>query len=173
MARFFHSIHSYAIRKCDKFVLALSWAAGFGSGCVLFRYAGSNLVTQMPLAVNCQLSIFGLLIPVFLPFLISAFAVYLCAPKLLFWVSFLKACLFAYVSCAVHGVYGDAGWLIRSLFLFTDMIGTVLLYHYWQRHISGTRKFSGRTFAKYQAVLFLVAWLDHCYISPLLLRCLS
>lgn len=173
MARFFHSICTYAIGKYDKFILALSWATGFWAGCLIFRYVGSNLATQMPLAVNCQLSIFGLLTSVLLPFLFSAFAVYIRVPKLLCVVSFLKAFLFAYVSSAVNTAFGGAGWLVRGLFLFTDICGTVLLYHYWHRHITGVRTFSRGTFFIYQTVLFLVVWLDARFVSPLLRQCLS
>jgi hypothetical protein len=173
MARFFHSICTYAVSKSDKFLLALSWAAGFCSGCLIFRYAGSDLVTQMPLAVNCQPSIFGLLTSVLLPFLFSAFAVYISVPKLLCVVSFLKACLFAYMSSAVYTAFSGAGWLVRWLFLFTDICGTVLLYHYWHRHITGVRAFSRGTFFIYQTVLFLVVFLDVRFVSPLLRHCLS
>ena len=65
----------------------------------------------MPLAVNCQPSIFGLLTSVLLPFLFSAFAVYISVPKFLCVVSFLKAFLLAYVSSAVNAAFDGAGWL--------------------------------------------------------------
>ena len=173
MARFFYSVRNYTIAKYDKLVLALSWIMGFGSGCLIFRYTGSTLVSQLPLAVNCQPSVFGLLTSALLPFLFSAFAVYINAPLLLCVVSFLKAVLFAFVSSAVNVAFGNAGWLVRPMFMFTDFCGTVLLYHYWHRHITGVRRFSFRTFFLYQAVLVFAVWLDDRFVSPLLRLCLS
>lgn len=172
MASLFCSLFSYIARKRDHLILALCWALGLFFGFCLFRSCGSNLASQMPLAMNCQSSIFQLLTPILLPFLISAFAVYISLPRLLFGVCFLKALLFCYVSCAVNAAYGSAGWLIRGLFLFTDLSGTVLLYHYWHRHITGTRKFSFGSFGAYQTAVLLFAWVDYRYIAPLLRLCI-
>ncbi len=172
MARFLHSIYSCAIRKCDKLFLALSWVTGLGFGSLIFRYAGSTLASQMPLAVKCQPSIIGLLTSVMLPFLVSAFAVYIRAPWLLYGVCCLKSFGLAYVSCAVFCAFDSAGWLIRGLFMFTDICGSVALYLYWYRHISGVRSFSWRALGVYCAVVFLAARVDLCFISPMLRRCL-
>ncbi len=168
MARFLHSIDSFTFRKYNPFFLALSWILGLGYGVFVFRNTGSDLVSLMPLAVMRQPSIFGLLLSSVLPFLFSAFAVYICVPGLLLVISFVKAFLLAYVSCGIFSAFGSCGWLIRWLLLFTDLIGTVFLYLYWLRHISGVRVFSFRRFAGYLSVLFLTLWVDISCISPLL-----
>ena len=170
MARFLHSIHSFTIRKYDKLFLALSWLSGLGFGGLVFRYAGSNLVSMMPLAVICQPSIFGLLLSSALPFLFSAFAVYICAPRLLFGICFVKAFLLSYISCGVFSAFGSAGWLIRLMLLFSDLWCTVLLYLYWLRHIDRVRGFSFPRFSGYLAAVFFAVWVDVSCISPLL-RC--
>jgi hypothetical protein len=141
MAQFLHSVISYTIRKSHVFLLALFWVLGLLFGDYLFGLAGSNLASQMPLAAMRQPSIFGLLTSISLPFLFSAFAVYISAPKLLLLIGFTKAVLSGFFFAAVYAAFGSSGWLLRCLLLFTDVCSTVLLYHYWLRHVSGIRDF--------------------------------
>ena len=173
MARFLHSVCSFCTRKWDKLLLALSWVAGLRLGGFVFRYWGSALVSQMPLAARSQPSIFGLLTSSLLPFLFSAFAVYIGAPWLLYGICFLKACSFGYISCGVFASFGIAGWLVRWLFLFTDLFSAAVLYHYCHRHISGVRTLTAGCFWSYTGLLAFVSAVDHGFISRLLLRVLS
>lgn len=167
-----HSLEFRTFRKLPVFLLALFWSLGLVCGDFLFRFFGSNLASQMPLAAVCQPSIFGLLISFLLPFLFSVFAVYISAPKLFFLIAFIKASLFAFVSAAVYSAFEGTGWLIRFLLLFTDITGVMLLYHYWQRHISGLRSFSALSFVGYLIPGFSAVLADYYYISPLLQRVL-
>ena len=168
MARFLHSTHSFIFRKSDRLFLALSWLLGLGCGGVLFCYAGSNLVSLMPLAANCQPSIIGLLTSFCFPFLLSVFAVYLNVPRVLYGICFLKALLLGYFSCGVFAAFGSAGWLVRCMLLCTDYFGAVLLYHFWHRHISGWRGICGLAAGGYTGVFLLLAGMDYFYISPFL-----
>ena len=172
MARFLHSIVSFCRRKWDKLFLAILWAAGLIAGGFVFRCTGSDFVSQMPLAVSSQPSIFGLLISSLLPFLFSAYAVYIGLPRLLYGIGFLKACGLGYVSNSVVFAYGSAGWLVRWLFLFTDISAAAVLYCYCHRHISGARKLSSGSFAAYAGILLAVSCFDYSLVSRLLLRVL-
>lgn len=173
MALFLHSSYPSAFRKCCHWFLALAWVLGLGFGTVIFRYTGSVFVSLVPLAAKSQPSIVGLLISGFLPFLFSAFAVYISAPRLLYGICIGKAFLLAYAVCGIHAAFPGSGWLIRWLLLFTDCCSAGLLYHYWQRHISGLRGFSARALAIYGGLIFLAAVVDQSYISPLLRVVLS
>ena len=173
MARFLHPFVSGTFRKCAPGVLALSWVLGLGFGGLVFRYAGSHLVSRMPLAAMSQPSIPGLLTSSLLPFLFSAFAVYFSVPRLLYGICFCKAFLLGYVTCGVFRAFGEAGWLVRWLFLFTDLWCAALLYHYCRRHISGLRGVSFHSLCMYGSLLILAALVDRQFISPLLQRCLS
>lgn len=172
MARFLHSIVSFCKRKWDKLFLALLWVAGLIIGGFVFRYTGSNFVSQMPLAVASQPSIFGLLMSSLLPFLFSAYAVYIGWPRILYGISFLKACGLGYLSNSVVYAFQSAGWLVRWLFLFTDISAAAVLYCYCHRHISGVRKLSAGNFSAYAGVLAAVSLLDYSVITRLLLRVL-
>jgi hypothetical protein len=173
MGRFLQPVFFSGFRKQNPGSLAFVWLTGLILGGMAFRYAGSDLVSQMPLAVQSQPSIFGLLASCLLPFLFSAFAVYLHAPRLLYGICFLKAFIFAYISWGVMGAFGGSGWLLRGLLLFSDLWGAAVLFFYCQRHISGLRGFSFCAFGIYVCMLVLVSGVDHSFISPLLRRLLS
>ena len=172
MARFLHSIVSFCTRKWDKLFLASLWVAGLIAGGFVFRYSGSNLVSQMPLAVGSQPSIFSLLNSTLLPFLFSAYAVYIGAPRILYGISFLKAWGLGYLSCSVFAAFGNAGWLVRWLFLFSDIFAAAALYCYCHRYISGVRKLSAGSFSAYAGIIAAVSLLDYSVISRLLQRVL-
>ena len=172
MARFFHSVVSFCIRKWNKLFLALLWVAGLIAGGFVFRYTGSNLASQMPLAVASQPSIFSLLMSSLLPFLFSAYAVYIGLPRILYGIGFLKAFGLGYLSNSVVYAFGSGGWLVRWLFLFTDISAAAVLYCYCHRHISGVRNMSAGSFSAYAGIIAAVSFLDYGVISRLLLRVL-
>lgn len=168
MARFLHPELSPAFRKWGELLLALSFVCGLLFGILLFRVAGNSLISLMPGILTCPVSIVDLLIPFTLPFLLSAIAVYLCIPGTLPFICFLKTTQFSFVSCGVMASFGSSGWLIRILFLFSDICCLALLYLYWLRHIS-----VGRLFSRIEVCFFLVAavlitGIDYLVIFPFL-----
>ena len=172
MARFLHHIDSFSFRKNAKLFLAFSWILGLGGGGLAFRYAGDVLISLMPLAVNSQLSIVGQFLSISLPFLLSAFAVFVSCPGILIPLSFCKAFAYSYLVCGVFASFGSGGWLIRWLLLFTDSVSAALLYGYAMRHISGCRNFSPVGLFGCISVVAILAGVDFAYISPLLQRLL-
>ena len=170
MARFLHRLYSSACRKSCYIFLACSWIMGLGFGVLLFRYSDSSILSLMRAAVSSRFSIVSLLFSLLLPFLFSVFAVYISCPGLLYPVCFFKAVTFGYVSCALFSAFPGCGWLVRSMYLFADQIGVMLLFMYWQRHISCFRRFSLTGCGAYIALIVLAAGVDFYWISPFLRR---
>lgn len=168
MARFLHRLYSSVCRKSCYILLACSWILGLGLGVLLFRYSGSGIVSLVGAAVIDRFSIVGLLSSLLLPFLFSALAVYISRPGLLYLICLAKAAAFGYLSCALFSAFPGCGWLVRLLFLFADQTGIILLFVYWQRHISGFRRFSMAGIGVYFAVILVAAGTDYCWIAPLL-----
>ena len=168
MARFLHPIDSFTIRKKRQLLLAFSWILGLGAGALAFRYAGDILVSLMPLAVHSQLSIVSLLLSISLPFLLSAFAVFISCPGLWLVVGFGKAFAYSYLVCGVLACFGSAGWLIRWLLLFTDSCSAALLYGYAARFVPGLQVFSPAGLLGCLTVVALLVGIDYVYFSPLL-----
>ena len=173
MVRFLHSVDSFTFRKRPKWYLAFSWLLGLGTGGVVFRSAGEHIISMMPLAVFGQLSIVSLFLSTSLPFLLSAFAVYLSKPRLLIVICFVKAFCYGYVICGVFGFFGAHGWLLRWLFLFTDTFACVMLYGYALRHVSGLRCFRVQSFVLHEIFLGVLIYFDFSHVAPLMRRVLS
>ena len=170
MARFLHSVCSFCTRKRDKLVLAFFWVLGLLVGDFVFRYGRSTLLSLMSLAVTSRPSFLGLLVSSFIPFLFSAYAVYIGFPWLLHGICFFKAAALGYLAKGIFTAFGSVGWLIRWLFLFTDIISSAVLYCYCCRHISGVRKMTFRNVSAYGILLAVISIFDHRVISALLVR---
>lgn len=168
MARFLHYHLPDLWRKGAWFFLAFSWLSGLICGICAFSCAGNSAFSVMRGAFSGSVSIVGLLGVTVLPFLFSAFAVFISKPGLLLVASFGKAFLASYVSLAVMLAFGSAGWLIRWLLCFSSCAAAPLLYWYWLRYISGERKFSGFEVFLLISLLIFIGSLDYCVILPFL-----
>lgn len=168
MARFLYPEFSSFIRKNSGFFLALSFLLGVAAGLFLFHYTGDTMLPLMCTAYSGRISIVDLLIPFLLPFSFSAFAVYFSSPRALYVICFFKTALYFFLSCAVTCSFGGAGWMIRLLFLFSDICFLVLLYWYWMRHISGDRMFSIGECVAFLGAAGLVSGVDYFMITPIL-----
>ena len=171
MARLFHLSFPEWWRKYRSVLLALCYLAGLFFGVFVFRSADERLELLMRGAFSGTVSIVGLLCVTILPFLFSAFAVFLSRPVLLFLVSFVQAFAFSFVSLGILRCSGSAGWLTRWLLCFSGSVFAPVLYLYWQRHL--TRPFSGLEAAGMLSVCLLIGSIDYCLISPFLARLIN
>lgn len=170
MTQVLHRIIYPLPRKWASLLLACFWSWGLVFGITLFFLAGGSTVSLMRRAAGCQVSIVSLLMTNLLPFLISALAVYIHKPRLLYGCAFFRGCLLGFVSLGTMMAFGSAGWLIRLLLMFSDICLAVLLYLYWLRHISGLRRFSGLACSGFAAASVLAASIDYCFVAPFLAR---
>lgn len=170
MTRLFHRIALPPQRKGSSVFLAFFWSGGLVFGITLFALAGECTVPLMRQAASCQVSIVSLLMANLLPFLISALAVYIHKPVLLYGCAFLRACLLSFVSMGTMVAFGSAGWLVRLLLMFSDICLAVLLYVYWLWHISGLHRFSSLTCGGFAAAALLIGSIDHCFVAPFLVQ---
>ena len=168
MARFLHSVASFTMRRHTKMLLALSWLLGLGFGGLFFRYAGEPLLSLMPLAASSQLSIVSLFLSTSLPFLLCAYFAHCHNPWLVMMVCFGKAFLYGFKVCGVFAAFGDSGWLIRLLLLFTDSLACVLLYGFARRQVAAVFPLSLRSLTSCELALGVIVYLDFSYVSPLL-----
>lgn len=168
MARFFRHSMPLWWRRGSSVFLALSWLSGFFFGSLIFYITGSSFSSLMRGVIYGSVSIVGLMSVSVLPFLISAFAVYISKPSLLLIVSFGKAFLFSFVSLGIMDGFASTGWLIRWLLMFSDLISLPVLYWFWNRHISGDIPFSAAESLLVLSLCILVGSVDYCYVSPFL-----
>ena len=144
--------------------LAFCWCLGFGFGVVLFLYAGTPGVSLMRRIICGSVSIVSLIGIGLLPFLFTAFAVFLSELRLLFLICICKACLFAFVSMGICLAFSSAGWMMRPLLLFYDSILCALLYFLWYRLLTGRKACWLLTIM----AGILAGGIEYCIISPFL-----
>lgn len=158
------------LRRRRRIFLAFCYLAGLVAGVILAAQADSSFSSWMRTAVFQRVSIVSLLSVLFLPFLISAFAVFYGWSFLLYPICFLKSLSFGYCCAGISILFGAAGWLGCWLLLFSQLLAMPILLFYWMRHIDGLQKPLLSEAALLASILYLVGSLDHCLISPFLVK---
>ena len=168
MARFLHHLESYPSRRKFCHFLALCWAASLCCGIYFWFHAGSSFLSLMRSSLYSSVSIVSLLLVTGLPFLLSAFAVFLSCHWLLPAIAFGKGFLFSFISMGALASFGCAGWLLRLLLCFSDLMSMPILYWFWL-HCCRIRKYGfGCCTVLSAALIFLIGSIDYCLIAPFL-----
>lgn len=152
-----------------KHLLALCWCLGLLLG-ILAASASDDLVSMMRRSLSCPVSIPGLLAATVLPFLLSAYAVSLSEPWLLLPICMVKAFGFGFCAFGVSLAFGSAGWLVRLLFLFSDVCVIPVLFFYWLRHIRGDAARSYRDLVCCLIAAVAIGAMDLYFVSPFLVK---
>ena len=168
MARFLHHEFFCARRKRNLWVLASVWVLGLGSGIWAFAYAGSSLLPLMRSTLSGTVSIVSLLCVTGLPFLFSAFAVFISCHWLIFPIAFCKGFCFSFAATGLLQAFGSAGWLIRPLLCFADSVSMPLLYWFWLSCFRTDDRLWRPRAVLAAALLLLLGSVDYCLISPFL-----
>lgn len=166
MARFLLRDCSGFWRKGNTVFLALFYFLGLLSGAVFCISSGHIISSLMRSVPGGTVSIVGLLCVTALPFLLSAFAVFVSEPRLVFLICFGKSFLFCVISLGLVAAYGSAGWLIRWLLMFSDSLGMPVLYLYWLRILSSWDKPPLCETFVFGSLFLLIGSIDYCLISP-------
>lgn len=153
-------------RSCKK-LLVLLWTVGFFCGCSCAAGA-DNLASLMRACCHAGVSIVGLFFVPFLPFLISAVAVYCSAPLILLLTGLSKSFLLGFCVCAVYVAFSGGGWLISFLLLFTDIFTAPALFGYQIRCLRGGRKLICLDSLLTMLWFIAVSTVDRLWIVPLL-----
>ena len=172
MVRFFHTRFFPDSRKVSAAVLAFALITGYGLGSFLAAGAAHSTVSLMRTAISSRVSIVCLLPVVFLPFLFAAFAVSIHQLWLFIPLAFSRAAAFGYLASLVLYSFGSSGWLVFTLFLFSDCISLPLLCWFWLRSISKDGRNIYRDLLIVSGMLFGIVSLDCKVISPFLVSLL-
>lgn len=173
MDRFLNLKLPQVSRKNPMVFLASFWTLGLLSGAACSVSASDSIVPLMHAAAECCVSITGLLTAILLPFLLSALAVFIQVPRLIYPIAFCKAFLVSFLGLGVMIAYGSAGWLVRLLLMFGDCCITPLLFWYWNRQLSAQHRRSfGLTTTVFLAALCIGSF-DYCIVTPFLAAVIS
>ncbi len=165
MVKFALSESPLARCRIHRWILAFFWCLGLATGVLVALCMDESFLLLMRMAALRPVSIVSLFLTTFLPFITSAIAVYIAKPALLPVIAYLKAAVFSFISLMTFFSFGTAGWMIRCLVMFTDIVTLPFLYSFWHRHVGGSLRLS--VFDGVSVVLvLLVCGMDAYWISP-------
>lgn len=146
----------------------LCWCAGLFLGTSLAGQAEPASVSLMRAAASRQVSILNLLFVLFIPFLLSAFAVFLSQRWLLFPIALGKAFSFGYTAGLIGCAYGTAWWLVRPLLMFSDCLAVPLLCWFMLRCLADHRRALWWDLALCAGITAMIGSIDIVVIAPFL-----
>ena len=142
-------------------------------GCLLggmyIASSDSNLLSLMRIAPKCNVSIVGLAAVLILPVMISIIGLIYQKSAVIYILSAIKAFASGYLLYGVIICYGYAGWLIRTLLLFSDSAMTIFLLWILFRHIDGRKAtlWVDATVCIFAATA--IGMIDYLLVAPFLL----
>ena len=172
MAQFLRRFSPLSACNVNRWLLAFFWILGIVSGIWISAFSGpsiSSLVRSIP---HGTVSIVRLVLIVFLPFLLSAMAVFFSSRSILFLVVFMKGCLMTLVSMGMMHSYGGSGWLIRGLLCLSDLASLPFLYWYWMQILEAEDFSVFRMGLCLLAPVYCIGSIDFCLIMPFLADCI-
>ena len=114
-----------------RFFLVLFWLFGLFTGCQIALTLSQETLAMMCSVRAARFSIAGLLLSLLIPYGISMLVTHIHKLHLLFPIAFMKAFLFSLCAAAFVRSFGDSGWLLTRLFMFSESLGSAVLLWYW------------------------------------------
>lgn len=154
-------------------LLAFLWISGLLCGMFFISAAGDLFSSLMYAAAFCRVSIVGLAAVLLFPLIVSAVAVYMAVPAFVLPICFLKAFCYGCVLFVSSAAFGNAGWLMRILLLFSDSCMMVPLHWFWCRHLSGRRDSLKRDLTVCVVLAAFIGSVDYFLVSPYLVELMN
>ena len=152
---------------CKKMFLPC-WMAGLFLGTTTAYASARFLDSMLHSAISNQPSLSTLIGSAVLPFLLSTVVFFLSEPWLLLPICLMKAFGFGFCAFSVLLAFGSAGWLVRFLFLFTDVFVVPVFLFYCLYQLRRGTFFNFRVTSAFAAVASMVAAADYYLIAPYL-----
>lgn len=155
------------LKKRTTFLIVF-WTAGCISG-ILFAlcadFEGSVLFSD---AVRQSVTLRRILLVEMLPFIVCALAISSSEHWIIPFLGGMKGFAFCFNACAISTVFGESGWLIRSLLLFSDMLTVPLFYWFCLRYYVGDGSSLRREWPFWLIILIAIGCMDFLFVAPFL-----
>lgn len=163
------SIYKYEMNRNTILGLALAgvWFVGLSLGFVAVRFYGDTLVSCLSQAAALPVSIAAPLVTL-LPLLLSALAVIVFQPGLLYGICFVRAVTLAMMLQALAVCFNGGVYLAAVFLMFSSLVfSPVLLWYWWRRLALRMENFVPDTLVC-MAMGFVIGLMDYWFISPFL-----
>lgn len=152
------------------FILCVCGALSLIAGTLLTANADASILSLMRLATTSRVSIVCFLALQLLPFLFVAYAAYISRTCFIYAVCSCKLFFFAYFGSLIRLSFGSAGWLVRGLFQFPDLILVPLLCWFSVRNIASGETLRKRELPICIGIVAATALINCFLISPFLTK---
>lgn len=167
MAWILHNTGFFFRQKISNAFLTFFFLSGLLLGAVLFYLSGSSLFSLMRSGFLSSVSIVSFLSCSFLPFLLSALAVFFSHPWLIILIAFVKAFLFSFVSLLTIFTFQPSGYFIRFILQIGDFISLPVLYFFWQYYLFGRNQIRWFEIVFFLSIGLLIGCFEFHVISSL------
>ena len=148
--------------------LVFCWFFGFVIGVYLSFSQDSVCISLMHSVLTVQVSFVGLATSVFIPFILSAFAVYLHLTVIIRMICILKAMATGYCVVSLILLFQVASWVLCLLLLFADSLYQVFLFRFWIRNSNGVQDCFVFDCVSCAGIGTLAVLIQYLFITPVL-----
>ena len=152
----------------QKIIFTFSWIIGLFLG---YRIALCILPeTKLFICriIETNTNIVGFLLVHLITLLLSAYLFYRNIPALVLPIIFLKAILYSFMLSAISLTFGDIGWLLSRLYVFSDSCTVVVLLFFWIKCINCNINIIKRHTALSITAVCFICYFDYACLSPFL-----
>lgn len=158
------------LQECRKSwsFLALSCFLGAVAGVVVADAVGSHYFLLMRMAVGCHVSIVGLAVSVWIPFLVSVFFIVHSKPWLACLICVLYITDFVVTGYALAVSFARAGWLVKCMMQFSDVCLIPALLYLCVKRMQG--KQCKHTVIYLSVFAIVIGMIQYSLISPFMVN---
>lgn len=156
--------------RCKKFacLLAIFWLTGIVLGIVQAAGFLKNFLPLMRMVITDHVSIVGLVVVLFLPFVSSVIAMRLSMRWIIYTVCLLKGICYGLTTYFLVISYFDSAWLLSYLVAFSSHCGQILLFLFWLRYMNDSTNRWKRDAIVCCMLFSLIGFFDYFVVSPFL-----
>ena len=148
-------------------LLAFLWLVSIVLGASIAIYS-TVFSSLMRMCISTHVSIVGLVVILFLPFVITVFSIYYNKPVIIYCLSTIKAFYFGVSLALIHNAFRNGCWLLLPLALFSTLVGNIFLLHLWIKYIGEDKQFTFKNAIVTFTGILTTGIIDYFIISPFL-----
>ena len=160
---------SYNFRVC---VLAFLWLGALISGVCITTYR-SLFSTLMRMCAATHVSIVGLVVTLFLPYVIAVLSIHYDRPAVIYCLSTIKAYCSGVSLALIYTGFGTGCWIALPLILFSMLAGNVYLLYLCIRYIGSDKQLTLRNAVFSFIGILIIGIIDYLIISPFLVEVMN
>ena len=165
-------MRSFLVSRPRELLFLSAWIVGISAGMLTAIGIDDSILPVMRLAASCRVSIVVLFLMASIPFLITAFAVFIHQYPILLIICFVRSYGFGCLAWLIVRSFGSAAWLMQPMIQFSDGILLVVYVLYGLWHCSHWERNPKRPVLVCMFITAVVTIIDYLAVSPFLVSLL-